>query len=87
MQESVLIFRSSGFSSYLSHSDMSQIRPISFEMVLMNFFIFFDVLIFGLDIEHIFDLLDLDIIYISVFGFQGTITLFMIFDHDLSLTV
>ena len=42
---------------------------------------------FGLDIEHIFDLLDLDIIYISVFGFQGTITLFMIFDHDLSLTV
>ena len=42
-------------------------------MVLMNFFIIFDVLIFGLDIEHIFDLLDLDIIYISVFGFQGTI--------------
>ena len=57
---------------------MSQIRPISFEMVLMNFFIFFDVLIFGLDIEHIFDLLDLDIIYISVFGFQGTIVLEMI---------
>ena len=55
MQESVLIFRSSGFSSYLSHSDMSKIRPISFEMVLMNFFIIFDVLIFGLDIEHIFD--------------------------------
>ena len=50
----------------------------------MNFFIIFDVLIFGLDIEHIFDLLDLDIIYISVFGFQGTISSDCLGSHQLA---
>ena len=55
---------------------MSKIRPISFEMVLMNFFIIFDVLIFGLDIEHIFDhflILIFSIFQYSVFKEQSEI--------------